>query len=237
MSHGRRRAARRFVALSLALAACSGCSAWKRFAYAGWGRDGWQQPDRVIAALDLEPGDRVADLGAGGGYFTFRLADAVGPSGVVFAVDVDEDMTEYLAARSAREGRGNVRVILAEYRDPLLPDGGVDLLFTCNTYHHLQDRVTYFARVRRDLRPGGRVAIVELSDASWFPRWFGHHTPLETIVGEMNAAGYRLDRSFDFLTRQHFAIFRVASDGDTVHQPAAKAGSPTRSRLSAVSGT
>jgi arsenite methyltransferase len=212
MSHSSRRAVRRFAALTLALAACSGCSAWKRFAYAGWGRDDWQQPDRVIASLDLEPGDRVADLGAGGGYFTFRLADAVGPTGIVYAVDVDPDMTEYLEARVGEEDRANVRVILAEYHDPLLPDDEVDLVFTCNTYHHLEDRVAYFARVRRDLRPGGRVAIIELSDASWFPRWLGHHTPWEAIVREMNEAGYRLDRSFDFLERQHFGIFRVAPD-------------------------
>ena len=71
-----------------------GCNKLKRSAYDGFGRDGWQQPDRVIEALALEPGARVADLGAGGGYFTFRLADATGPDGLVYAVDVDPGMLE-----------------------------------------------------------------------------------------------------------------------------------------------
>jgi ubiquinone/menaquinone biosynthesis C-methylase UbiE len=200
------------ITLALALVACAGCSDWKRFAYEGWGRDDWQQPERVVAALGLGPGDRVADLGAGGGYFTFRLADAVGPTGVVYAVDVDEGMIDYLTQRARDEGRTNVEVILGEYHDPLLPDGTIDLLFTSNTYHHLEDRVGYFANVLADLGPGGRVAIIELNDRSWFPRWFGHHTPLETIVQEMTEAGYRLDHSYDFLDRQHFAIFLVDSN-------------------------
>src|SRR5215218_8079306 len=78
--------------------------AGKRFAYSGFGRDRWQQPDRVVAELGLGPGDRVADLGAGGGYFTFRLARAVGPSGVVYAVDTDRDMPAALAARAVKQG-------------------------------------------------------------------------------------------------------------------------------------
>ena len=81
-----------------------GCSAFKRFAYQGFGRDGWQQPERVVRELELAPGAQVADLGAGGGYFTFRLAEAVGPEGRVFAVDVDEEMTGYLQGRVDDEG-------------------------------------------------------------------------------------------------------------------------------------
>jgi ubiquinone/menaquinone biosynthesis C-methylase UbiE len=200
------------IALALALVACAGCSDWKRRAYERGGRDEWQQAERVVASLEIEPGDRVADLGAGGGYFSFRLADAVGPTGVVYAVDVDPGMIDYLGRRARDEGRANVEVILGEYHDPLLPDGSIDLLFTSNTYHHIEDRVGYFANVRADLAPGGRVAIVELNDRSWFPRWFGHHTPLEAIVQEMTEAGYQLDHSYDFLKRQHFATFQVAPD-------------------------
>lgn len=203
----------RALALLLGLAAALGCGGTlKRFAYEGFGRDGWQRPDEVIARLGVHAGDRVADLGAGGGYFTFRLADAVGPSGRVFAVDVDDDMIEYLRGRVAAEQRPNVEVIRAEPEDPRLPDGQIDLVFTCDTYHHLQRRTEYFARLRTDLAPGGRVAILELNGATWFARLFGHMTPRQTIVDELSAAGYRLVVDYDgLIDRQYFLIFALAS--------------------------
>jgi trans-aconitate methyltransferase len=89
----------------------------------------------------------------------------------------------------------------------MLPDGRIDLLFTSNTYHHIQDRPAYFRRVLDDLAPDGRVAILELNDSSWFPRTFGHQTPKQTIVDEMNAAGYQLMDDFDVVDRQHFLVF------------------------------
>lgn len=185
-----------------------GCSSFKRWAYEGFDRDSWQQPQRVVEELAVERGASVADLGAGGGYFTFRLAEAVGPEGRVFAVDVDEDMTRYLEERAVAEGASNVTVVLGDFDDPLLPDGEIDLVFTSNAYHHIQDRVAYFARLRRDLAPGGRVAILELNGRSWFPRTFGHYTERDTIVDEMTEAGYTLDRELDFVDRQSFLVFR-----------------------------
>lgn len=184
-----------------------GCTSWKRFAYEGWGRDSWQQPERVIEALALAPGARVADLGSGGGYFSFRLARAVGPQGRVYAVDVDRGLDDYVAQRAREEGLANLDVILADYDDPHLPAEGVDLLFTCNTYHHIEGRSEYFARIRSRLRPGARVAIVDFSDKSWFARVFGHTTPAATIRSEMEAAGYTLVAQHDFLSRQHFLVF------------------------------
>ena len=197
----------------LAIVAVSfvGCSSWKRFAYEGFDRDSWQQPERVIESLELEKGDRVADVGAGGGYFTFQLADAVGPEGRIYAIDVDPDMTAYLAERATDEGYENIEVILAEADDPGLPDGEIDLLFTSNTYHHIEDRTAYFAARLRDLKLGGRVAILELNGESWFASWFDHFTPKDDIVEEMRRAGYRVERDLDFVDRQHFLIFRVGS--------------------------
>ena len=123
-----------------------GCGTWKRFAYER-GRDDWQQPERVIASLGIAPGARVADLGAGSGYFTLRLAEAVGPTGKVYAVDVDAVMNEYLRELVKEAGVRNVEVIDGEFEDPLLPDGRIDLIFSANTYHHLQERSTYFRNV------------------------------------------------------------------------------------------
>jgi predicted methyltransferase len=180
----------------------AGCTLAKRCMYEGFGRDDWQQPERVVADLALAPGAKVADLGSGGGYFTFRLARAVGPSGRVYAVDVDEGMNEHVADEAAEEGLSNVATVLAAPDDPKLPER-VDLLFTSNTYHHLENRAAYFRAVReRHLAPGGRVAIVEFK-----PEKFSHSTARETIEQELTAAGFRLVKAFDYLDRQHFLVF------------------------------
>jgi ubiquinone/menaquinone biosynthesis C-methylase UbiE len=196
-----------------AIAACAllllaGCATWKKCAYEGWGRDESQQPERVVTTLGIGPGDRVADLGSGSGYFTFRLADAVGKDGKVYAVDIDPDMTEMVAAMARERGAANVEVVLAEPEDPELPDGEIDLVFTANTYHHIADRVDYFTRLKRDLSPKGRVAILDYHEGGgWFATWFGHSTPTATVTSEMEQAGYRISAAPDFLTEQTFLIF------------------------------
>lgn len=189
----------------------AGCTKLKQCAYEGVGRDEWQKPDEVIRSLAINPGDHVADLGSGGGYFTFRLAKAVGPSGKVYAVDVDKGLNDALAKRAKQEGIANVEVILAKVDDPLLPKSGVDLIFTSNTYHHLQDRARYFANAKKYLRSTGHVAIVEFNGTGWIEGMPGHHTAKEAIASEMKAAGYTLQKDFDFLPRQHFLIFSKSS--------------------------
>ncbi len=195
------------VAALVIVVLCSGCARFKRFGYSGFGRDGWQKPDEVVDSLGVRAGDRIADLGAGGGYFTFRLSEATGPGGKVYAVDVDEEMTEYLEERARSESPENVEVILAEYHDPLLPKGGVDLLFTCNTYHHIQNRAEYFANVLKYLSPNGRVAIIDFRPEGWIQKIFPHSTSAEEIRSEMREAGYELEREYDFLSRQSFLVF------------------------------
>jgi cyclopropane fatty-acyl-phospholipid synthase-like methyltransferase len=162
----------------------------------------------VVEALTLAPGQRVADLGAGGGYFTFRLAAAVGAGGRVYAADVDQSMTDYLQDEAKDRGVTNVSAVLSAPDDPRLPEP-VDLLFTCNTYHHLEDRVAYFTRVREKyLRPGGRVAVIDFR-----PEAFDHATARDVIVDELQRAGFALQTEHDWLERQSFLVFEVAAAG------------------------
>jgi ubiquinone/menaquinone biosynthesis C-methylase UbiE len=203
---------RKTASLLLVAALLGGCTASKRLAYEGFSRDGWQQPERVIAALAIRPGDRVADLGSGSGYFSVRLVHAVGPSGRVYAVDVDESMNAYLRERLARAGIENVDVILGHADDPLLPDGGVDLVLVVDTYHHLADRPGYFRDLGRDLAPGGRVAVIDFDGRKGgYMGWFGHVTPRGELLREMAEAGYEVAQEFDFIDRQSFVIFRPVS--------------------------
>lgn len=203
---------RAVVVLVLLVSFCAGCTAVKRLAYEGFGRDSWQQPDRVIGELGLKPGDHVADLGAGSGYFTFRLADAVGASGRVYAVDIDSAMLDYLTRHATERGYRNVEAVLAAPDDARLPEASIDVIFTSDTYHHLDDRVAYFRRAARSLRTGGRIAIVDFNDDWWFVWLSGHWSPADQIRSEMQAAGYRLDREHDFIERQSFLVFSRAGE-------------------------
>jgi len=171
-------------------------------------RDAWQMPDRVIAALALKPGDRVADVGAGTGYFSTRLAKAPSqPS--VFAVDIEPKMVGYLTQRATREGLANMRAVQASATSPQLPDP-VDVVLVVDTFHHIGNRAAYFAGVRASLRPGGRVAIIDFrkdAPGEGPPAHF-RFTP-DQISAEMAAAGYVLEASHDFLPRQHFLVYRA----------------------------
>lgn len=182
------------------------------------GRDGWQLPDQVIAALALRPGDRVAEIGAGSGYWLPWLAAAVGVEGRVYAVEVDDELVADLERRVKREALDNVIVVRGQFEDPGLPDGSIDVAITSLTYHHIEDRPDYFRNLQTDLRPGGRVA--HLDDRHDVPppfRWLqtkGHWSEPEAMRSEMNEAGYRRSDVFDFLPMQSFQIFvPVAEEG------------------------
>jgi arsenite methyltransferase len=185
----------------------AGCARLKQCAYEGFNRDQWQQRDRVIESLQIRPGDRIADIGSGSGYFVFALAKAVGPEGKVYAVDVDPAMNDLVAERAKKERTANVEVILAKPDDPILPSAEVDLIFSSNTYHHIDNRISYLANVRKYLRPNGRIAVIEFDRRGWFQGMWKHYTPSEFIKREMEQAGYSLQQEFKFLDRQSFLIF------------------------------
>ncbi len=171
-------------------------------------RDAWQMPSRVIDALGLQRGHVVADIGAGTGYFSTRLARAaVKPT--VFAVDIEPSMVTYVTARAAREGLGNLHAVQGTATSPNLPEP-VDLVLVVDTFHHIGSRAAYFAGVRARLRPGGRVAIIDFrkdAPGEGPPAEF-RFTP-EQISADMTAAGFVLDTQLDFLPRQHFLVYRV----------------------------
>ena len=183
------------------------CTEIKKWAYEGFDRDEWQRPEEVIHALSIKPGDHIADLGAGSGYFTFRLADAVGPTGRVYAVDIDADMNADLMKRVKAKAYQNIEVLLAQPDDPGLPDRSINLIFSSNSYHHLENRITYFLNIRQDLHPDGRIAIIDFNGESWLQQIIGHYTSDEVIQRELQEAGYILDQQFDFLPNQVFLIF------------------------------
>ena len=177
-------------------------------------RDAWQKPAEVVEALGIERKDAVlADIGSGSGYFTRRLAAKV-PDGRVYAVDVEAKFVRYIEDQREVWGLPNIVPHLAHYEDPMLPEESIDLVFSANTYSFVPDRVAYFRKVRRALVPEGRVAIVDFrpdarppTGAAPPPR---RRVAEATVVAELEAAGFRLERRETFLPFQYFLVFRRA---------------------------
>ncbi len=207
----------RRAALVASLLVLSGCSGISKLDLTALGRDSWQRPADVVEALELQPGDRVADLGAGEGYFVPHLTEAVGADGRVYAVDVDEEVVGELAERFPPEST-NVEAVLGKLEDPMLPDGSIDLVLIVNTYHHIEDRPAYFRRLRRDLRSGGRVAVIDpnqdLGGILALSLDEGHKSSAPVVEEEMRKAGYRVAARHDFLPVQIFRVFSPDLDAD-----------------------
>jgi arsenite methyltransferase len=172
------------------------------------GRDAWQLPDQVIENLGLHQGDEVADLGAGSGYFTVRLAREVGPGGKVYAVDIDPKMLDYIDRRAQEEKLDNIQTILADPDNPKLGSQSVDLIFICDVLHHIHDRDKYYPKLYRALRPSGRLVDIDFQK-----RKLPVGPPIEMkidkkdCIKEIEAAGFHFEKEFNFLTYQYFLVF------------------------------
>jgi SAM-dependent methyltransferase len=169
-------------------------------------RDEWQKPHQVIQALKLAPDAIVADVGAGTGYFSARLATML-PNGKVYAVDVEPDMVKHLAERAQREGRKNMQAVQGTPGDAKLPEKA-DLILFVDVHHHIDRREQYFRKLRDSLKPGGRVAIIDFRPES--PTGPPKHTRISSgkVKAELSAAGYSLAEEHAFLPNQYFLVFR-----------------------------
>lgn len=173
----------------------------------------YQKPDQVMAALALRPGERVADIGAGSGYFTIPVAKAVGPAGVVWALDIEQPLLDYIEKRLEKEKLQNVRLKLVPNDDPQLPTGGVDTILIVNTWHHIQDRSEYAKKLRAALAPGGRVVIIDYipkprDERPWGPRP-EHLLARAALDAEFARAGLKPVKQHDFLPEQYFVEYGV----------------------------
>ena len=173
-------------------------------------RDAYQKPQEVVKALNLAEGEVIADIGAGSGYFTFRLAQAVGEKGRVYAVDVSPDMVVHLNRRVRDLSVKNVVTILCPPDDPLLADASVNRFFMCDTWHHINGHAKYLALLKRMLRPGGQVIMVDFKKAK---TQVGPPMELridrDDLVREMEANGFQLAAEHTFLEYQYFLVFKV----------------------------
>ena len=173
-------------------------------------RDAYQKPHEVLEALGLKPGETIADIGAGSGYFALRMAHHVGSDGHVYAVDVSPDMVRHLHERVRDAGLLNVSPILAAADDPLLPRP-VDRFVIVNVWHHIEDQPGYLKKMKDRLTPGGKVVMIDFQK-----RELPVGPPLEMkiaredLVAQMQAHGFRLAQEHSFLPYQYFLVFTAA---------------------------
>ncbi len=172
------------------------------------GREEEEHPDKVIDALNLRPGEIVADLGAGSGYFTFRIAPRVGETGRVLAVEIQEEMLSTLRTRAAALKTANVEVVQGSEIDPHLPGAGVNLVLVVDVYHELAYPFEVMTKVRESLKPGGQVVFVEYrKEDPEVPIKDVHKMSVEQLEKEMKAVGLVRVRTVETLPLQHIVIF------------------------------
>ena len=175
------------------------------------GGDGETEVDRLARLLDLEPGDTVADVGAGNGWLSVEVAQRVGPGGRVFATELSAARRDDIRASVAAAGLGNVTVVEAGERETNLSSACCDAIFHRRVYHHLTDPAATNASLYAALRPGGRLAIIELEFGGFFGflRAWPHWTDDEQVVAEVTAAGFTHVATVEWPVAAHYAaVFR-----------------------------
>jgi arsenite methyltransferase len=175
-------------------------------------RDRWQKPDEVVKAMGLKPGETVVDIGAGTGYFTRRFAAAVAPNGRAIGLDVELGMVEQMKKDAAARGLKNYEARVVKPDDAGLANDSVDVIFLCDTFHHIENRPAYFRKLIPAFRPGGRLVIVDFHKRELpIGPPPAHKVSRAQIVTELREAGYKLVASRDFLPYQNFLEFAPAS--------------------------
>lgn len=167
--------------------------------------------NEILKTLNIQPGQTIADIGSGGGFFTLLFSQLVGDEGRIYAIDTNQDFLEFINKQAAKQGIANITTVRATEQTIPLPTHSVDLVFVRNVFHHLQNRTQYFSEAKQLLTSEGRIAIIEFSRQGSrlsFHRRCGHNVPKEIIIEEMKKAGYIVSASFDFLPIQSFTIFR-----------------------------
>ena len=176
--------------------------AWRNESVQAWerpNREEVQKIDQIMKALSFRAGERVADIGAGSGCFTFPVAGAVGPAGIVWALDIPPEMIEHLDFRVQARAAEHVKPRCVLPHDLRLEAGSLDTILMFYTLHYVKDRVAYGKRLKEALAPGGRLAVISYISGKFFPR--------ELLDQEMKAAGFMVQAAHEFLSRQFFVIY------------------------------
>jgi precorrin-6B methylase 2 len=176
-------------------------------------REAEEAPTKAVAALKLEPGQIVADIGAGSGYYTMLLSAAVGPRGRVYATDIQPEMLALIKRKIEEKNVSNVELVLGTATESRLPDGVIDVALMVDVYHELAQPQAFLQSLKRAIRPAGRLVLIEFrKESPWVPIRAEHKMSIRDARLELEAEGYRFDRVIDVLPWQHILVFRPGTD-------------------------
>jgi len=174
-------------------------------------REAEEQPDRALDLIGIAKDSIIADVGAGNGYITWRLAQRVGPKGKVYAVDVQREMLDMLRKNMRDRKIVNVEPVLGAFDDPKLPAGAIDLIVLVDVYHEFSEPQKMLRKMRDSLKPDGRLVLLEYrGEDPAVPIRPEHKMTVQQVKAELEPEGLRLDKLMDDLPRQHILIFRKA---------------------------
>jgi len=185
-------------------------AAWKK-GFENEDREVYAKRNEIIAATGVKPGMAVADIGAGTGLFTMLFAQAVKPGGRVYAVDISRAFIEYIGERARAEGLDNVTAILTKGTETELPEASVDLVYTCDTYHHFEHPGETLQSIRRALKPGGRMVVIDfekIPGQTHQQRMDHTRTDKQTAIREIEAAGFRFVEEKKLMRENYFVVFQ-----------------------------
>ena len=165
------------------------------------------QPDKIIQTLNIRDGWYIGDLGAGGGYYTYRFANETGETGRVIAADINQEFLAGIIQTARAKGLNNVDTILAGPDDSNFANHSLDLIFIRNTFHHIENKNQYMKKLVSKLKSGGRIALIDYKDSKVLGM-FGHSVSQEEILSSITDTGLVIEQEFDFLEKQYFYIFR-----------------------------
>src|SRR4051794_18152206 len=175
-------------------------------------REAEEQPDAALDAIGIAKGSTAADIGAGVGYFTWRLAERVGPSGRVYANDIQQSMLDALRKNMDKRHLKNIVPVLGDEDDPRLPENSVDVALLVDVYHEFSEPQKMLQAIRRSLKPDGRIVLLEYrKEDPAVPIRPEHKMSVEEVRAELEPEGFRLERVSEALPRQHILIFRKSS--------------------------
>ena len=168
-----------------------------------------EEPDKALDAIGLELGQTIADLGAGVGYMTWRMAKRVGPQGTVYGQDIQPYMLEQLQKNMRERGITNVKTILGGLTDPKLPAASLDLLLMVDVYHEFSEPQKMLRGIHEALKPGGRLVLIEYrGEDPTVPIRPEHKMTVKQVRAELEPEGFKFEKSLETLPRQHILIFR-----------------------------